>query len=87
MLHEMSVGQLPFSSTLDEELWRQICEDEKNFDGRTPTSPPLQDLIQGLTKKDPIHRLGQSTKEIQVHRFFRHVDWARTARKETIPPV
>ena len=77
VLYEMISGRPPFRATNHVDLLRKIEEgnDRINFPSRTVASDQLKDLIFGLLKRSPVHRMGFA-------QFFNH-----PAVQEDIPGV
>ncbi|KAE9551538.1 hypothetical protein FO519_005252 [Halicephalobus sp. NKZ332] len=87
VMYEMMCGRLPFYAEKHEKLFELILNGSLRYPSKL--SPPAKDLLAGLLVKDPNRRLGggpDDWREIQVHEFFKSIDWERLYRKEIEPP-
>lgn len=86
-MYEMMCGRLPFYAEKHEKLFELILNGNLRYPSKL--SPPAKDLLSGLLVKDPNRRLGggpDDWREIQVHEFFKSIDWEKLYRKEIEPP-
>uniref|UniRef100_A0A7E4VPX7 non-specific serine/threonine protein kinase n=1 Tax=Panagrellus redivivus TaxID=6233 RepID=A0A7E4VPX7_PANRE len=87
VMYEMLCGRLPFYSDKHDKLFELILNSNLRFPSRL--SPPAVDLLIKLLVKNPTQRLGggpDDWREIQVHEFFRPINWDKLYRKEIPPP-
>uniref|UniRef100_A0AC34Q0W4 Uncharacterized protein n=1 Tax=Panagrolaimus sp. JU765 TaxID=591449 RepID=A0AC34Q0W4_9BILA len=87
VMYEMMCGRLPFYADKHEKLFELILNGNLRYPSKL--SPAAKDLLAGLLVKDPNRRLGggpDDWREIQVHDFFKPIDWEKIYRKEIEPP-
>lgn len=82
-MYEMIIGRLPFYNNDHDILFELILVEEVRFP--STISPEAKDMLSGLLKKDPTHRLGggpDDAKQIMFHPFFRGVNWQDVLEKK-----
>lgn len=88
LLYEMMLGQPPFQSDNEDDLFKAILEDSVPYP--TWLSKQADSILKGLLTKDPATRLGcaqfEADNEIKSHPFFRDVDWSAMEAKKIKPP-
>ena len=87
LIYELLTGHTPFFHHNVDKMFQFILE--KPLKKNPYLSETVFDLISKLLIKDPLLRLGHSSKdaeEIKSHPFFKDVDWGKIKRKEIKPP-
>lgn len=87
LLYEMMCGGLPFNNRSTDQLFQEILMKEVTF---PPTlTIEAKSFLNGLLIKNPTKRLGggpEDAQEIQVHPFFRGLNWQDLYDKKIPPP-
>ena len=88
LLYEMLIGQLPFRGKNKAAIQKAICTQKMKIPAFVESDAAK--LIQNLTMKDPILRLGSDvksgTEDIKKHKFFHKINWPRLEKREVPAP-
>ncbi len=87
LFYELLTGIIPFYSTNDEEMFRNIQRDELKI--HKIISKEAAGLIKQLMEKNPDKRLGGAGRdalEIKEHPYFKDVNWNEIYEKKIKPP-
>ncbi|XP_053330856.1 protein kinase C eta type [Spea bombifrons] len=88
LLYEMLCGHAPFEAENEDDLFEAILNDEVNYPAWL--SQDAVAILQAFMKKNPNKRLGSMAqggeREIQMHPFFKQINWDQLNRKEIEPP-
>lgn len=88
MLYELATGSPPFSGRNTDKVYDDIKYEEIPM--KDYFSKEFQQLLLGLTNKNPVKRLGSTKRggvdSIKNHIFFKGIDWAQVSAKVPKPP-
>ena len=86
---DLLTGDPPFRAANYQAVQQKVLRVKPRFPPFV--GPDARDLLTRLLRKDPAKRLGgrmpADRPALRGHRFFRHIDWARLARRELEPPI
>lgn len=87
VLYEFMCGRLPFYSKSHDTLFDMILNQDVKYP--STLTPPARSILMGLLNKNPLHRLGGSTKgaqDVKNHPFFNNMNWEEMYEKKVKPP-
>jgi len=86
LLYEMILGLPPYYSKDRDEMYKRILTAPLKLPAYLSTE--LKDLLTGLLKKSPKHRLGsqRGIKEIKEHSWCKDIDWESFYKRKVNPP-
>lgn len=87
LVHEMLIGDSPFSGDDEDELFESIQNKVITF--APDVDPAAQSLISGFLTRDVPKRLGvgkSGDADIKRHPFFASLDWAKIEKREIPSP-
>lgn len=69
-------------------MLKRICDGKIRYPQSMPSD--AQDLISGLCKVNPAHRIGNQvggSQEVKSHPFFKTIDWDAVYRRQDKGPI
>jgi len=87
LIYQMLLGISPFYAANVNEMYDKIVKGPLKF--HRSMNLDTRDLLKGLLNKNPAKRLGSKNdiKEIQEHRWFRHIDFVKLECLQISPPM